>query len=50
MIQGPNPKTTGTPQGLGQIGTNQVTIQAANQNWESDQDTFAAMVATFTAP
>ena len=27
-----------------------VTIQAANQNWESDQDTFAAMVATFTAP
>jgi hypothetical protein len=27
-----------------------VTIQAANQNWESNQDTFAAMVASFTAP
>lgn len=27
-----------------------LTIQAANQNWESDQDIFAAMVASFTAP
>ncbi len=27
-----------------------LTIQAANQNWESNQDTFAAMVATFTTP
>jgi hypothetical protein len=27
-----------------------VTIQAANQNWESNQDTFAAMLASFTAP
>ena len=27
-----------------------VTIQAADENWASNQDTFAAMVATFTAP